>query len=239
MTDRSRADDLILVSVDDHICEPADMFDAHVPDALPRPRAARRRRGRAARSSGTTATSGAGTSGSTRSRASRPSSSTSTRCATSTCGPVATTCTSGCATCRPAVSSPGSNFPNWTGFSGQVLEPGPGPRRQPRDDQGVQRLARRRVVRRVSRTVHPVRHPPAVRRRTKPRREVHRLAAKGCHAVTFSENPAGLGMPSIHTDAWDPLFAACCRDRDRAVLSRRVVVEERVDVARRARARCR
>jgi hypothetical protein len=27
--------------------------------------------------------------------------------------------------------------------------------------------------------------------------------------VTFSENPAGLGMPSIHTDAWDPLFAAC------------------------------
>jgi predicted TIM-barrel fold metal-dependent hydrolase len=41
-------------------------------------------------------------------------------------------------------------------------------------------------------------------------REVHRLAAKGCHAVTFSENPAGLGMPSIHTDAWDPLFAACC-----------------------------
>jgi hypothetical protein len=24
-------DDLILVSVDDHICEPADMFDAHVP----------------------------------------------------------------------------------------------------------------------------------------------------------------------------------------------------------------
>jgi predicted TIM-barrel fold metal-dependent hydrolase len=39
--------------------------------------------------------------------------------------------------------------------------------------------------------------------------EVHRLANKGCHAVTFSENPAGLGMPSIHTDAWDPLFAAC------------------------------
>ena len=41
-------------------------------------------------------------------------------------------------------------------------------------------------------------------------KEVHRLADKGCHAVTFSENPAGLGMPSIHTDAWDPLFAACC-----------------------------
>ena len=44
-------------------------------------------------------------------------------------------------------------------------EPGPRPRRQPRDDQGVQRLARRRVVRRVPRPVHPVRHPAAVRRR--------------------------------------------------------------------------
>ena len=27
-----RADDMILVSVDDHICEPADMFDGHVPE---------------------------------------------------------------------------------------------------------------------------------------------------------------------------------------------------------------
>ena len=26
-----RAEDLILMSVDDHIAEPADMFDAHVP----------------------------------------------------------------------------------------------------------------------------------------------------------------------------------------------------------------
>ena len=40
-------------------------------------------------------------------------------------------------------------------------------------------------------------------------KEVHRLADKGCHAVTFSENPAGLGMPSIHSGQWDPLFAAC------------------------------
>ena len=27
-----RGDDMILVSVDDHICEPADMFAAHVPE---------------------------------------------------------------------------------------------------------------------------------------------------------------------------------------------------------------
>ncbi len=27
-----RADDMILISVDDHIAEPADMFDGHVPE---------------------------------------------------------------------------------------------------------------------------------------------------------------------------------------------------------------
>jgi predicted TIM-barrel fold metal-dependent hydrolase len=39
--------------------------------------------------------------------------------------------------------------------------------------------------------------------------EVSRCAAKGCHAITFSENPYPLGLPSIHSGEWDPLFAAC------------------------------
>ncbi len=39
--------------------------------------------------------------------------------------------------------------------------------------------------------------------------EVHRVAAKGCHAVTFSENPEKLGYPSFHNEHWDPFFAAC------------------------------
>jgi hypothetical protein len=39
--------------------------------------------------------------------------------------------------------------------------------------------------------------------------EVRRMAAKGCHAVTFSENPSKLGLPSYHTDHWDPFLAAC------------------------------
>jgi hypothetical protein len=41
-------------------------------------------------------------------------------------------------------------------------------------------------------------------------KELRRVAAKGCHAVTFSENPANLGRPSLHSDYWDPLFAAAC-----------------------------
>ncbi len=39
--------------------------------------------------------------------------------------------------------------------------------------------------------------------------EVHRVAAKGCHAVTFSENPEKLGYPSFHQDHWDPFWQAC------------------------------
>jgi predicted TIM-barrel fold metal-dependent hydrolase len=39
--------------------------------------------------------------------------------------------------------------------------------------------------------------------------EVRRVARKGCHAITFSENPHKLGYPSLHTDAWDPLWEAC------------------------------
>ena len=40
--------------------------------------------------------------------------------------------------------------------------------------------------------------------------EVRRTADKGCHAVTFSESPEKLGLPSFHTDHWDPFWQACC-----------------------------
>ena len=39
--------------------------------------------------------------------------------------------------------------------------------------------------------------------------EVRRTAAKGAHAVTFSENPTKLGWPSVHSDHWDPFWTAC------------------------------
>ena len=39
--------------------------------------------------------------------------------------------------------------------------------------------------------------------------EVRRVAAKGCHAVTFSENPEKLGWPSLHNSHWDPFWTAC------------------------------
>ena len=39
--------------------------------------------------------------------------------------------------------------------------------------------------------------------------EVRRNAARGAHAVCFTEIPPFLGLPSVHTDYWDPFFAAC------------------------------
>ncbi|HEX3706504.1 MAG TPA: amidohydrolase family protein [Mycobacteriales bacterium] len=40
-------------------------------------------------------------------------------------------------------------------------------------------------------------------------KEVKRVAAKGCRAVTFSEDPAKLGWPSLHSEHWDPFWKAC------------------------------
>ena len=39
-------------------------------------------------------------------------------------------------------------------------------------------------------------------------KEIYRVAAKGTRTITFPENPAQLGLPSYHTDHWDPLFSA-------------------------------
>ena len=39
--------------------------------------------------------------------------------------------------------------------------------------------------------------------------EVRRTAAKGAHAVTFSENASKLGWPSIYSDHWDPFWQVC------------------------------
>lgn len=39
--------------------------------------------------------------------------------------------------------------------------------------------------------------------------EVRRCAGKGSFAVAFSESPFGLGFKSVHTGEWEPFFAAC------------------------------
>lgn len=39
--------------------------------------------------------------------------------------------------------------------------------------------------------------------------EIRRNAERGFRAVSFSENPEGLGFPGIHSSHWDPFLAAC------------------------------
>jgi predicted TIM-barrel fold metal-dependent hydrolase len=38
--------------------------------------------------------------------------------------------------------------------------------------------------------------------------EIERTAARGARAITFTENPAALGLPSFWSDAWDPMLSA-------------------------------
>ncbi len=38
--------------------------------------------------------------------------------------------------------------------------------------------------------------------------EIRRMAKKGCHSMTFTENPAALDQPSFHDPYWDPMFEA-------------------------------
>ena len=39
--------------------------------------------------------------------------------------------------------------------------------------------------------------------------EVRRVARKGCHAITFPDTPTNLGHPSIHSEEWEPFWRAC------------------------------
>ncbi|UGQ12453.1 amidohydrolase [Yinghuangia sp. ASG 101] len=39
--------------------------------------------------------------------------------------------------------------------------------------------------------------------------EIERTAARGAKSIAFSENPTKLGLPSVHNDFWHPVFRAC------------------------------
>lgn len=200
-------DDLILISVDDHIAEPAGMFDAHVPAKYKdqAPRVVTDERGIQqwwygnvkGRNLGLNAVAGKSPEmfniDASRYDEMRP----------------------GCYDVHERVRDmnagghlAGLNFPNFTGFSGQVLNQGPDPdvneiMIRAYNDWHVDEWC----------GAYPGRFIPCgmlplfdVERAAA---EVHRLASKGCHAVTYSENPEALSMPSIHSGYWDPLFAAC------------------------------
>ena len=202
-----RAEELILVSVDDHICEPPEMFDAHVP-ARYRDRAPRvvmvdgQQRwmygDRPGRDLGLNAVAGKPREmfnvDANRYDEMRP----------------------GCYDVEERVRDmnaggqlAGLNFPNFTGFSGQVLNQGPDPAVneimiKAYNDWHVDEWCGAHPDRFIPCGILPLFDVDAAAG------AIRRLAAKGCHAVTFSENPEALQMPSIHSGHWDPVFAAAC-----------------------------
>lgn len=201
------ADDLILISVDDHIAEPSDMFDAHVPAKYKQyaPRVVTEEGGIEqwwygdirGRNLGLNAVAG------------KP------REYFNVDASRYDQMRKGCWDVHERVRDmnaggqlAGLNFPNWTGFSGQVLNQGPD-----RDINEIMIKAYNDWHLDEWCASYPGRFIPCgmlpLFDVELAAAEVRRLAAKGCHAVTFSENPAALNMPSIHSGAWDPLFAAC------------------------------
>jgi predicted TIM-barrel fold metal-dependent hydrolase len=201
-------EDLILISVDDHIAEPADMFAAHVPEKYrdQAPRVVVEANGVEqwyygdvrGRNLGLNAVAGKPSDhyniDANRYDEMRP----------------------GCYDVHERVRDmsaggqlAGLNFPNWPGFSGQVLSLGPDKALnlvmiQAYNDWHVDEWCGAYPDRFIPCGLLPLFDAEAAAV------EVRRLAAKGCHAITFSENPDALGMPSIHSRYWDPLFAACC-----------------------------
>jgi predicted TIM-barrel fold metal-dependent hydrolase len=202
------ADDMILISVDDHIAEPDDIFDAHVPDKYKEhaPRVVDEGVGVfqwwygdvRGRNLGLNAVAGkppeffnVDSTGYHEMRA-------------------------GCYDVDERVRDmnaggqlAGLNFPNWTGFAGQVLSQGPDRTInlvmvQAYNDWHVDEWCGAHPGRFIPCGLLPMWDADAAAD------EVRRLATKGCHAVTFSENPEALNLPSIHSGYWDPVFKAAC-----------------------------
>lgn len=42
--------------------------------------------------------------------------------------------------------------------------------------------------------------------------EIRRVVKKGCHAISFSDNPSLRGQPSLHESHWEPLWKVCAEN---------------------------
>jgi predicted TIM-barrel fold metal-dependent hydrolase len=203
-----QTDDLILVSVDDHICEPADMFEGHVPERYRElaPRVVIESDGTyqwwygkiRGRNIGLNAVAGKP----------REMFNVNPR-GYDEMRP-------GCYDVHERVRDmsaggqlAGLNFPNWPGFAAPVLSQGPDSEVnlimvQAYNDWHIDEWCSAYPDRFIPCGVLPLWDAETAAT------ELRRLARKGCHAVTFSENPAMHGAPTIHSGGWDPVFAAAC-----------------------------
>jgi predicted TIM-barrel fold metal-dependent hydrolase len=199
--------DMILVSVDDHVIEPPTMFDAHIPakykDAAPRVQEDENGsqywafEGQRAPNMGLNAVAGCPPEeyglNPLRYDQMRP----------------------GCYDIHERIRDMSANgvlgsinFPTFVHFCGQLFLRGNDKELahacvQAYNDWHIDEWAGTYPERIIPMTIMPLWDPQLMAA------EIRRAAAKGCHAVTFSENPEKLGLPGLHGDHWDPFLAAC------------------------------
>ena len=230
-----RTEDLILVSVDDHVIEPRGMFDGLLP-AKYQDKAPQLIRQADGTDSGTTTATRSPTSASTPSSAARPRSTGSSRRRSTTCGSAATTSTSGCATCRStACSAPCASPPSPSSAASSS------PAAQDKDealamvraynDWHIDRWCGAEPGRFIPLSIPVIWDPELAAA------EVRRVAKKGCHAVTFSENPEKLGWPSLHIEPLGPLLDGLRRRGHGRLHAPRLVVPDARHLDRRAHRR--
>jgi predicted TIM-barrel fold metal-dependent hydrolase len=203
-------DDLILISVDDHVVEPPDMFDGHIPDRYKddAPKVVTKDdgtdawvfEGQEATNVGLNAVAGRPPDEygvePTRFSEMRP----------------------GCWDVRERIRDMNANgvlasmnFPSYPQFCGQYFA-----RAQDKDlalavlraynDWHIDTWCGAEPGRMIPLALPPIWDPALMAD------EVRRVAKKGCHAVTFSENPERLGYPSLHNEHWDPFWQACSEE---------------------------
>ena len=205
-----RTEDLILVSVDDHVVEPPHMFDAHLPERFKEhaPKFLHKDdgtdvwvyEGREIPNIGLNAVAGRPP----EEWGFEPTSLDEIR--------------EGCYDADKRVLDMNYNgvlgslsFPSFVQFCGQLFS-----RTKDKDvalamvraynDWHIDEWAGSHPDRLIPLTIPPIWDPEVMAA------EVRRVAKKGCRAMTFSENPEKLGWPSYHSGKWDPVFAACSEE---------------------------
>ena len=203
-----RLEDLVLVSVDDHVVEPPDLFEGRLPQkyADVAPRLVRKDSGidvwqfmgAELPNIGLNAVAGRPP----EEYAMDPQSFDDMR--------------TGCYDIHDRVKDMNANgmlgsmcFPSFPQFCGQLFaRRAEGRAARGRARAGVQRLAHRELVRRVPGPVHPARAPDDVGRRQDGGRSAARRR-QGLPRGHVLREPVHLGYPSIHSGHWDKFFATC------------------------------
>ncbi len=202
-----RVEDLILVSIDDHVVEPADLFARHLsaPWRDRAPRVVRKKdgsdvwtfEGQQLPNIGLNAVAG------------RPPEEYGVE-------PTAfDQLRAGCYDVRERVRDMSANgvlaslcFPSFTGLSGQIFLKAEDKDLalaclQAYNDWHIDAWCGAAPERFIPLALVPLWDPALAAQ------EVRRVARKGCHAITLCDQPGKIGLPTFHSDHWDPLWKAC------------------------------